>query len=44
MPLAYKEYEAPLKAYLDYTLSRFPIDVSKLKLRPIKTIKLSLEE
>lgn len=44
MPLAYKEYEAPLKAYLDYTLSRFPIDVSKLKLRPIKTIKLSLAD
>lgn len=44
MALAYKEYEAPLKAYLDYTLSRFPIDVTKLKLRPIKTTKLSLAD
>lgn len=45
MVLAYKEYEAPLKAYLDYIRSfGFPIDESKLKLRPVKTTKLSLAD
>lgn len=45
MALAYKEYEAPLKAYFDYILSRdFPLDKSKLKLRPVKTTKLSLAD
>lgn len=44
MALAYKEYEAPLKAYFDYVLSRFPIDESEFKLRPVKTTKHSLAD
>ncbi len=31
MALAYKELEAPLKAYFNYVLTRFPVDVTKLK-------------
>nr|DAR02700.1 MAG TPA: hypothetical protein [Caudoviricetes sp.] len=44
MALAYKELEAPLKAYFNYVLTRFPVDVTKLKIRPIKTTKLSLAD
>lgn len=45
MALRYEEYETQLKAYFDYILSRdYPIDETKLKLRPIKTTKLSLED
>lgn len=45
MALRYEEYETQLKAYFDYILSReYPIDETKLKLRPIKTTKLSLAD
>nr|DAJ64655.1 MAG TPA: hypothetical protein [Caudoviricetes sp.] len=45
MTLCYEEYETQLKAYFDYILSRdYPIDETKLKLRPIKTTKLSLAD
>lgn len=44
MALAYKEYEAPLKAYFDYILSRLPLDKDKFKSRPVKTTKLSLAD
>lgn len=44
MTLSYKDYETELKAYFDYVLSRFPIDESEFKLRPVKTTKLSLAD
>lgn len=44
MALRYEEYEAPLKAYFDYILSRLPLDKDKFKSRPVKTTKLSLAD
>lgn len=44
MTLSDKDYESKLKAYFDYVLSRFPIDESEFKLRPVKTIKHSLAD
>lgn len=44
MTLSDKDYESKLKAYFDYVLSRFPIDESEFKLRPVKTIKHSLTD